>query len=89
MVFSQEPVCSICQLWGPRIQATQVQLIKQFTMSLPNYQPRGMGIMGLNQPPLAIAHPQGVQALVMQLPPWPLGFSFEGSATMLCYSLPP
>ena len=39
--------------------------------------------------PLAIAHPQGVQAQAGQLPPWPLGFSFGGSASMLCYSIPP
>ena len=34
---------------------------KQFTTSLPNCQPRGVGIMGLIGPPPAIAHPQGVQ----------------------------
>ena len=51
MVFGQESVCCICQLRGPRIQATSVQLIEQFTMSLPNCQPRGMGIMGLIIPP--------------------------------------
>ena len=50
MVFSQEPASSVCQLWGPGIQATLVQFIKQFTMSLPNCQPRGMGIMGLISP---------------------------------------
>ena len=38
---------------------------------------------------LAIPHPQGVQAQAMQLLPWPLGFSFRGSASMLCYSVPP
>ena len=50
MVFGQEPVSSIHQLRGPGIQATQVQLVKQFTMSLPNCQPRGMGIMDSSAP---------------------------------------
>ena len=47
MIFSQELAGSICQLWGPGIQATQVQFIKQFTVSLPNSQCGGMGITGL------------------------------------------
>ena len=33
--------------------------------------------------------PWGVWAQVMQLLPWPLGSSFEGSASKWCYSLPP
>ena len=43
MVFGQEPVSSICQLWDPGIQTTQVQFIKQFTTSLPNCQPMVWG----------------------------------------------
>ena len=45
-----EPAGSIYQLWGPGIQATQVQFIKQFTMSMPNGQSGGMGILGLISP---------------------------------------
>ena len=41
---------SICQLGGPGVQATQVQFIEQFTMSLPNGQSGGMGILGLISP---------------------------------------
>ena len=50
MVFSQEPMSSIHQLGGPEIQATQLQFIKQFTMSLPNGQPRGMGLWDSSAP---------------------------------------
>ena len=50
MVFSQEPVDSICQLGGPGLPATQVQFIEQFTMSLLNGQSGGMGILGLISP---------------------------------------
>ena len=50
MVFGQELACSIPHLGGPRIQATQVQLINQLTMSLPNSQPRDMGITELVSP---------------------------------------
>ena len=42
-----------------------------------------------SSPPLAISHPQGVLAQVMQLLPWPLGSSFEGSVSKWCCSLPP
>ena len=51
--------------------------------------PRVYGNHGTHWPPLAIAHPQGVQAQVMQLPPWPPVFSFGWSASMWCYSLHP
>ena len=47
MVFGQELAGSISQLGGLGIQATQVQFIKQFTMSLPNSQSGGMGILEL------------------------------------------
>ena len=50
MVFDQEPMGSVCQIRGPRVQATQVQFIKQFTMSLPNGQSGGMRILGLISP---------------------------------------
>ena len=46
-------------------------------MSLPNCQPRGIKNQGTYQLPLAITHPQGVQAQAMQLLPWPLGFFFQ------------
>ena len=46
--------------WDPRIQASQVKFIKQFTMSLPIGQSRGMGFLGTHQPPPVIALPQGV-----------------------------
>ena len=50
MVFGQELAGSIYQLRGPGIQATQVQFIEQFTMSLPNGQSGGMGILRLITP---------------------------------------
>ena len=50
MVFGQELVGSIHQLRGPGIQASQVQFIKQFTMSLPNSQSGSMRNMGLISP---------------------------------------
>ena len=50
MVFGQEPTGSVPQLRDPGIQTIQVQFIKQFTMSLPNGQSGGMGIMGLTSP---------------------------------------
>ena len=50
MVFGQELAGSIRQLGGPGIQATQVQFIKQFTMSLPHSQSGGMVILGLISP---------------------------------------
>ena len=39
--------------------------------------------------PSSNCSPSGVQAQAMQPLPWPLGFSFGGSASMPCYSVPP
>ena len=88
MVFGQEPMSSICQLGGLGIQATQVQFIKQFTMSLPNGQSRGMGFMGLISPLQQLLFLRGFGAQAMQLLPWPPGFSSGGSVSMQCCSLP-
>ena len=71
-------VCSICQLWGPGIQATQVQLFKQFTMSLPNSQPRGMGIMGLISPLHQVLTLRGFGHRQCSYHPGHWGFLLEG-----------
>ena len=54
VVFGQEPAGSIHQFGGPRVQPTQIQFIKQFTMSLPNSQSGGMGTLGLISPLLQL-----------------------------------
>ena len=78
MVFGQELACSICQLWGPGIQAAQVQLIKQFAMSLPNCQPRGMGIMGLICPLQQLLTLRGFRHRQCSYCPSHQGFLSEG-----------
>ena len=88
VIFDQEPAGGICQLGGPRVQLTQIQFIEKFTMSLPNSQSGGMGILGLITPP-ATGLPWVVWAPVVPQLPWPLGFSSGGSVSKLCCSLPP
>ena len=88
MVFVQELAGCIHQLRDPRIQATQVQFIEQFTMPLPHCQPKGMEIWGLIGPFLQSLRLGGVQALAMQLLPSPLEFSPKGSADRQYYSVP-
>ena len=48
IVLSQKLVGSICQLWRPRIQPTQIQFIEQSLMSLPDSQFGGMRVLGLS-----------------------------------------
>ena len=78
MVFGQEPASSVCQLRGPGIQATQVQFIKQFTMSLPNCQPRGMGIVGLISPLQQLLFPKGFGHRQYGYCPGHCGFLLKG-----------
>ena len=86
MVLGQELACGICQLQGPGIQATQVQLIKQFTVSLPNCQPRGMGIMGLISSPQQLLTLRGFRHRQCSYFPGHWGFLSEG--LQVCHVIP-
>ena len=78
MVFGQEQAGSICQLWGPGIQATQVQFIKEFTKSLPNSQSGGMGILGLISPLQQLHFFRGFGHMQCCYHPGHQGFLLEG-----------
>ena len=79
MVFDQEPMSSICQLGAQESRP----LKSKSSNNLPYLCLMvSLGVWGSwdSSSPPAIALPEGVWAQVMQLAPWPPGFSSGGSA---------